>query len=106
VNFPITMAGLALITLPALGLARAFEDVDRKEGATIYQTHCESCHGPGGQPDFPDLPDFGRGEGLNKSDLVLAEYLRNGDRGHPVFRGLMDEREILEVLSYLRKIQR
>lgn len=78
---------------------------DVKAGATIYQRHCEGCHGASGRGDFPGMPDFSRGEGLFKSNMALTETIKSGKVAMPAFEGLLTDNEILDVIAYLRTLR-
>jgi ligand-binding sensor domain-containing protein len=51
---------------------------DLAKGKKLYRDHCANCHGNTGRPEFPDAPNFRRGEGLRKSDVELARDLKTG----------------------------
>ena len=91
------------IAFAAPGLVRA-ADVTR--GAQTYALHCAACHGPAGQGVHPGAPKFNRGERLLQSDLALLEAVRRGRNAMPPFNGVLRDREILDVIAYLRTLQR
>ena len=55
---------------------------------------------------MPGVPDFRRGEGLFRSDDDLLQFIRNGSGMMPAYRGLLSDRDILDVISYLRTLRR
>jgi cytochrome c6 len=79
---------------------------DLARGSQIYALHCATCHGPSGQGGIPGTPKFNRGERLLQSDLALAETVRRGKNVMPSFAGVLRDREILDVIAYLRTLQR
>lgn len=89
-----------------LAFAGAAGAADIARGAQTYALHCASCHGPAGQGVFPGAPRFQRGERLMQSDLALLKSVRAGKNAMPPFMGLLRDREILDVIAYLRTLQR
>jgi len=102
------VACLGLASL--VGLTGSFASVahaaDVFKGHEIYRSFCETCHSMDGQGQVPGVPNFIRGEGLRRSDLGLFEILQSGKGSMPAYRGILAEREILDVISYLRTLQR
>ncbi|MCM2326776.1 MAG: cytochrome c [Lysobacter sp.] len=97
-------ATLALLIAALAGLPAAGADLAR--GGQVYALHCAVCHGPSGQGGVPGAPKFNRGERLMQSDLALAESVRRGRNIMPAFAGVLRDREILDVIAYLRTLQR
>ena len=96
-----------LLAALALGLAcGAAHPADITRGAQTYAMHCAMCHGPAGQGVHPMAPRFNRGERLMQSDLALLETVRRGKNAMPPFNGVLRDREILDVIAYLRTLQR
>ena len=79
---------------------------DIARGAQTYAMHCAVCHGPAGQGVHPTAPKFNRGERMMQSDLSLLEAIRRGKNAMPPFMGVLRDREILDVIAYLRTLQR
>lgn len=96
------VALLAPLILIFSGVACA---ADTKSGATIYQHHCQNCHGVSGQGDFPGMPDFSRGEGLFQPNSTLMNTIKRGKGVMPAFEGLLTDEEILDVIAYLRTLR-
>jgi cytochrome c6 len=95
-------AGIAVLALCA-GAAASAADVAR--GADLYGRHCASCHGPGGRPVLPGTPDLSRPTALLKPDLVLLASVRNGRGAMPAYQGQLRDREILDIVGYLRTLR-
>lgn len=95
---------VAVALLGALATVASAADITR--GAQTFALHCASCHGPAGQGLFPGAPKFNRGERLMQSDLALLNSVRAGKNVMPAFRGMLRDREILDVIAYLRTLQR
>lgn len=92
-------AAAALAAMPSPG-------ADLARGSQTYALHCAACHGPSGQGGVPGAPKFNRGERLMQSDLALLESVRRGRNVMPAFAGVLRDREILDVIAYLRTLQR
>lgn len=95
------LAALAALAVPVD--ARAQNPFD---GEKIYETHCVSCHGRNGQPTLSGTPSFARGERLHLPDTVLLQSLQNGKGVCPAWRPLISDRDLLDVLAYIRTLQR
>lgn len=98
---------IAIALLAAtLAAARPATAADLARGSQIYALHCAVCHGPAGQGGTPGAPRFNRGERLLQSDLALLDSVRRGRAAMPAFAGVLRDREILDVIAYLRTLQR
>ncbi len=93
-------AAALLILLPTTTLA-----ADLVKGQNLYKIHCSGCHGEKGMSVNPEAPNFARGERLFQSDAALIEVVRNGKNAMPAFMGLLQDREISDVISYARTLQ-
>ncbi|NJD88424.1 MAG: cytochrome c [Betaproteobacteria bacterium] len=98
------MRAFLLLSFLAAALPCAAADLAR--GSQTYALHCAVCHGPAGQGGVPGAPKFNRGERLMQSDLALLESVRRGRNIMPAFAGVLRDREILDVIAYLRTLQR
>jgi len=72
------------------------------DGKKLYRVHCASCHGVDGKPVTPNIPDFRRGEGIMKPDIELLEKLKKGSFSMPAYEGILTEKDILKIISYIR----
>lgn len=77
---------------------------DVHRGNTIYTTHCAICHGSNGAPVIPGAPNFRRMESLMRPDIQLMNAIRNGKGAMPGYFGVLRDREILDVVAYLRTL--
>ena len=101
------MRRAAVALLAAAGaLAPAAGAADLARGGQIYALHCATCHGPAGQGGIPGAPKFNRGERLMQSDFTLLATVRRGRNVMPAFGGVLRDREILDVIAYVRTLQR
>jgi cytochrome c6 len=96
---PMAAPWLPVAVLLACAAAQA---ADTGKGAELYRLHCAGCHGGDGRPVMPTAPDFSRPTTLLKPDLTLLTAIRNGRGAMPAYQGLLRDREILDVVAYLR----
>ena len=95
-------AALASIGAALFGSAAA---ADIQRGSALYSTHCAVCHGSSGTPVMPGAPDFRRIESLMRPDMQLLAVIRNGKGAMPGYFGVLRDREILDVIVYLRTLR-
>ena len=96
-------SGTALFGAFLLGAGSAYA-ADVQRGGTIYATHCSVCHGSSGAPVMPGAPNFRRMESLMRPDMQLMTAIRNGKGAMPGYFGVLREREIFDVIAYLRTL--
>lgn len=89
----------ALISTPLAANA-----IDPGNGQRLYVAHCAGCHGLGGLSPLPEVPNFARGERLDQPDPILATTVRAGRGAMPPFFGLLSEREIGDIIGFLRTL--
>lgn len=77
---------------------------DTINGAKLYATHCVSCHGKKGEGVMPGAPNLTRGNSLLQPDGSLLEKIKKGRNAMPGYYGILKEREILDVVAYLRTL--
>jgi cytochrome c6 len=99
--FPRTGISLAA-TLAFLAGSACAADVQR--GAMLYASHCALCHGNNGTPVMPGTPNFRRMESLMRPDIQLMTAIRNGKGAMPGYFGVLREREILDVIAFMRTL--
>ena len=78
---------------------------DINKGRELYTVHCASCHGGRGGSVMPGATDFTRPETLMKPDNMLAAIIRGGRNAMPAYQGLLKDRDILDVIAYLRTMR-
>lgn len=93
------------LSLAVLMVPLAAQSADMMNGQRIFTAHCAGCHGMTGIPVMPTAPTFARGERLMQPDVMLLQSIRMGRNAMPGFMGLLSDREILDVISYLRTLQ-
>ena len=102
--FPRTrMAAAATVAALALACGSAAA-ADIGKGGQLYATHCALCHGASGTPVVPGAPDFRRLESLMRPDQQVLNSIKNGKGGMPGFFGILRDREIMDVVAYLRTL--
>jgi cytochrome c6 len=78
---------------------------DILRGRQIYLQHCAVCHGPDGMGVMPGAPNFARNERLFQPDAMLVASIRSGKNAMPPFIGILNEREMYDVVAYLRTLR-
>jgi cytochrome c6 len=96
-------SGMALAAALAL-VAGSASAADIQRGAVLYSTHCAVCHGVNGTPVMPGTPNFRRMEGLMRPDVQLITAVRNGKGAMPGYFGILRERELQDVVAFLRTL--
>lgn len=79
--------------------------IDFANGKRLYVAHCAGCHGLDGNSVMPQAPSFARGERLQQADFTLVNFIKTGSASHPPFFGLIPEKEMYDVVAYLRNIR-
>ncbi|BAL22667.1 cytochrome c [Azoarcus sp. KH32C] len=92
---------LACVAVPLPALAASI-----MEGQQVYNQYCVGCHGAGGHAVLPNAPSFARGERLMQPDMVLLMSVKTGKMAMPAFNGILRDQQILDVIAYLRTLQR
>lgn len=93
---------MLLVTASFLG-APAYA-ADTQNGAKVYAQHCLSCHGPNGRGSAPGVPDFSRGNVLFRSDGAIFASIKAGKGAMPGYLGILRERDLFDVIAYLRTL--
>ena len=86
---------------------------DRAHGKTVYERHCQTCHGPSGRGDGPvaatlRIPpaNFQRFHSFLKSDEELLRTIEHGVVFSPMhaWRGQLTDGEMQDVVAYIRQL--
>jgi len=103
---------MGFIGLPFAPLLHAQDyPADTTRGKTLYQRHCQACHGVGGWGDGPDAQalkvtpsDFHRVASFLKSDEELLRTIEFGVVFSPMhaWRGQLTDGEMQDVVAYIR----
>jgi mono/diheme cytochrome c family protein len=84
-------------------LKEAVQGTDRARlGETVYLSTCAGCHGFNGRAAFPDVPSFGHGDRLEKSDSDLVKSILHGAGSMPGWKKHISAVTAQKVLSYIR----
>lgn len=75
-----------------------------KDGSDIYQRQCAMCHGMSGMSSMAGAPNFKHGRGLMKPDVSLVEHLKNGRNACPSFRGILRDKDMYDVVAFIRTL--
>ena len=71
-------------------------------GSNVYTQHCVSCHGGDGRGAVAGTPSFREGGLMARSSTELMETVRSGKNLMPAFRGILEETQIDDVITYIR----
>ncbi|WP_455210085.1 c-type cytochrome [Kaarinaea lacus] len=71
-------------------------------GAKVYNEHCVGCHGANGKGVVASTPDFLQTNFLAKPDYELKNFIRAGRGIMPSYQGILKDREIMDVIAYIR----
>lgn len=93
-----------LVAIVAAMLGNDLHAADMFKGKQIYATNCAVCHGPTGISKMPGAPNFARQEGILKPDFTLLSTIRSGRNAMPAFQGMLSDRDILDVIAYIRTL--
>ena len=75
------------------------------KGQQLYRQHCAACHGPTGISSMPNAPSFARGERMMQPDMALLATIRSGRGAMPSYFGVLNDRDTLDVIAYLRTLR-
>ncbi|WP_286757947.1 cytochrome c [Ralstonia sp. RL] len=104
----LSRASLVLATIAVALLAAGFSSgvyaADHIKGRELYDRNCSVCHGPTGQSVMPGAPNLARGEGMLKPDFTLLASIRAGRNAMPAYQGILSDRDIMDVIAYVRTL--
>jgi cytochrome c6 len=89
----------------ALCIAASASAANIANGSRLYSEHCVACHGANGKPTMPGAPDLRRGTIMMRPDAQLMRSVKSGRGAMPAFFGILNEREMLDVVAYMRTLQ-
>ena len=73
-------------------------------GQRLYMMHCVGCHGMNGGSVIPQAKDLSRAKLLSQPDQSLIDIIRSGRGMMPPFLGILKDREIHDVINYIRNM--
>lgn len=94
-----------LVLFLSAACGQAANAADTNNGAKLYALHCVSCHGGQGVAAAPGSPSFERGQNLLRPDIALMEATRVGKNAMPAYQGMLTNRDILDVIAYMRTMR-
>lgn len=96
----------ALVLAAALcGAGASARAADPAKGRLLYASHCAGCHGAAGRAVMPGAPDFNQSQRrLMRPDFTLLASIRGGKNAMPAFQGILPDRDILDVIAFLRTL--
>ncbi len=77
---------------------------DVANGQLLYMDNCAGCHGEHGISVMDEAPNLARFDMVEKSDQDLIEIIQSGGGMMPPYIGVLNEDEILDVVSFLRTL--
>ncbi len=89
-----------------IGAALPARAGDVFKGRDVYVKQCQICHGSNGVALMAGVPDLSRGEGMMQPDPTLLASIKSGISTMPAYLGILSDREILDVIAYMRTLQR
>lgn len=108
-KFPAPAAWSLLLAVFCLTLAAALPRsalaADLVAGKRHYTAYCAGCHGADGMSLRPQAPKLALGERMAQPDFMLVSTLKSGFGTHPSFLGILNDRELLDVVSYVRTLR-
>jgi len=104
----LTMAGAVLNQSSASSDATPKTDPLAK-GKRLFTRHCAGCHGPEGKGDGykllgADPANLTAPATRKKSDSALLTTIHEGKPNMPSWKGLLSDRDIQNVLAYIRTL--
>lgn len=101
----ITMITMIAAMLLTATMSNPLYAADTNKGGQLYSTHCISCHGGRGVNATPGSPSFEGGQGLLRPDFMLLEITRAGRNAMPAYQGILTNRDILDIIAYMRTLR-
>lgn len=97
----VALASALWIALPTTGWS-----ADPFKGKDQYTKNCRRCHGEKGDAQFAGVPNLnwrsGNQSGLLKPDTAILTRIQNGKNACPSFRGILADRDLLDIIAHMR----
>lgn len=91
----------------AMGLAASsVGGFDLEQGRQIYDQHCAGCHGSDGVANLPGAASLRGGQLMMRTDPEILAIIRYGVQTMPGFDAILDREGLLNVLFYIRSLDR
>ena len=99
------IALLAITLLTALFiLSSKAAAADMVNGKSLYMAHCAGCHGDRGKSFMQQTPNLARSGILAQADPILIDKILAGKNAMPPFFGILNERQIRDIIVYARSL--
>ncbi|HKB78494.1 MAG TPA: cytochrome c [Thermoanaerobaculia bacterium] len=77
------------------------------DGAAVYKSKCQACHGPDGSGNTPvgkalHVASLASNDVQKLSDADLEKVIKNGKGKMPAFSGKISDEEIQAVVGFIR----
>lgn len=95
----------ALAGLTLLLACGASQGADTNKGRQLFAANCAACHGQTGRSVIPGAPNFDSGERLLQPDFTLLATIQKGKNVMPAFQGILTDRDIMDVIAYIRTLR-
>lgn len=88
------------------GFGIASADCDVEAGKQVYGKNCAACHGKDGKGMMPKMPDFSKGDRMDKADNDLVASIGGGVKGTimPAWKGKLSDVEMANALCYIKSL--
>jgi mono/diheme cytochrome c family protein len=101
-----TVLPLFIIFAVSLSTTKLTFAGDPAVGKMIWDEQpCKTCHGIEGTPIFPGVPNFIRGERMDKADGILLISIMNVTPFMPPFKGIISNSDGLDLIAFIRSLQ-
>lgn len=96
-----------IITVVAFSLVVAMAGTAMaQDGAALYKTKCQMCHGPDGKGSAVGLKMGAKPFSETKaSEKEFIEITENGKNKMPAFKGKLTDEQIKQVVEYVRTLK-
>ena len=105
-----------LIVAATIQLPPAMAGGNPKDGAIVFDSICNTCHGDKGETEIPGIPVFAKGERMNKTDEQLKKSIRNGveNANNPAGMTMpphgggpeLNDKQLSDVIAYIRTLKK
>jgi cytochrome c6 len=76
------------------------------KGRELYTMHCANCHGQTGNGVMPGAPDLSNIQTTMQPDVALLGSLKAGKNAMPAYVGILTDRDLLDVIAFMRTLTR
>jgi cytochrome c6 len=98
------LVGVAFIGCVMLTSSCTLHAADTFKGRQLYTANCITCHGATGKSVIPGAPNLAQGDAMMRPDFTLLNAIRSGKNAMPAFRGILTDRDIMDVVAYMRTL--